>query len=116
MPGEADEGVERETATATDLSTGSTGTAHAEFVPGDDVAVRRVLAKADVSDFEFNVNFDGNALFSGAQSLSATGTWEEFTPDQNQVVTGSVAAELQAEVTSSGSAGNSDYIVEYERE
>lgn len=56
------------------------------------------------SDAQWNVNLDGNALFSVTQSVSASNTFETFVPDQNHYAS-SDPTSVEADVTTAGSSG-----------
>lgn len=57
----------------------------------------------DAADAEWNVNLDGNAIFSTTQSVSASNQFETFVPDQNRNASGA-APSLEFEVTTAGTS------------
>lgn len=71
------------------------GTVHAVLV---------TARQGGATDAAFNVNLDGNAIFSDSQQVAASNTFETFTPDQNKFASGENVS-LEADVATAGSSG-----------
>ena len=65
---------------------------------GGAVYAKLVTALAGADDVEFNVNLDGNAIFSATQSFTQSGVFQDFVPDQNRYASGQ-GVDLTFEVT-----------------
>lgn len=71
---------------------------------GGAVYAKMVTARQDQvltqSDTAFNVNLDGNAIFSTSQTFATSQTYETFFPDQNRYASGAnVGLEVDIAVT-----------------
>jgi hypothetical protein len=94
----------------------STGTTEVGGLTARDATITEVRVDGDVSDYDFNVNFNGNAVFSSNQSPAGTDE-ESFVPDSaNKRVGGSDTAQVTFEITSAGSAGTVQVLVEVEHQ
>lgn len=72
---------------------------------GGTVEAKIVTALAGAADLSWNVNLDGNAIFSATQVFSSAGIWEQFHPDQNRYASGSdVPMEFDVTSATSGAA------------
>lgn len=72
---------------------------------GGNVFAKLVTALGGADDIEFNVNLDGNALFSATQSFTQSETFQEFVPDQNRRASGDgVGLEFDVTSATSGAA------------
>lgn len=72
---------------------------------GNSVKAKLVTALAGAADVEFNVNLNGNAIFSATQKFSAGDTFETFVPDQNREASGANVP-LEFDVTSATSGAS----------
>lgn len=72
---------------------------------GGSVYAKLVTALAGADDVEFNVNLDGNALFSATQSFTQSGVFQDFVPDQNRYASGQGVG-LEFEVTDATSGAS----------
>jgi hypothetical protein len=96
---------------ATGVAADSTGVTHVSFVGahlyGSSATVEQVIAEqSGAADADFNVELDGNDVFSNEQSLDAADTPEELTPDQNKNAAGS-PLELAVDVSSASGTADS---------
>lgn len=97
----------------TNESIDATATGQTEIGPvsihqfGGAVFAKRVTAQQNggAADAAFNVNLDGNAIFSDSQVFSQSNTFETFNPNQNRYASGSNVS-LEADVQTAGSSGN----------
>lgn len=111
-PGE--EEVDTQQVEVTGIDPSGTGATEVGKVFGRDQTVSAVHVDGDVADYDFNVEADGNTVFSSDQSPSAASP-ETFTPDDsNKRQAGSDAVTYDFDVTSAGSAGTVDVVLEVE--
>lgn len=61
------------------------------------------VQQVDAADAEWNVNLNGNAIFSVTQTVSASNQFEEFIPDQNRHASGQ-GFSMDFEVTTAGTS------------
>lgn len=66
-----------------------------------------VVQQTNNADAEWNVELDGNDLFSAEQSVAAADTPEEFIPDQSQDAHDDVGVRIDVDV-STGAANAAD--------
>lgn len=91
---------------ATTIATTTIGFAQAQEFGGTGFVHKVVAEQEGANDAEFNVNVDGNAVFSSTQSVASADTPETFVPDQNRHYTGP-SVQVEIDVTaSSGTSGN----------
>lgn len=81
----------------------------AEAFPGATVEVARVvLEQVGAADANINLELAGNKVFASDISVSAAGTAEGHTPDQNEYAADETDA-LEADVTTASSTTSSTY-------
>ena len=77
-----------------------------EAFPEASVEIVTVLVEqTSNSDAEWNIELNGNAVFSSEQTVSAADTVERFTPDQNRYTSDETAA---IEINKSNAAASAD--------
>lgn len=104
-PTREDVHTEVRTHSTADIPVDATGTTALGTVEEDEGEVLEVRVNATAADFDFNVNADGVALFSAAQSPGGTSE-ETFTPDTDAATFENGGPALDFEVlTASGTAG-----------
>lgn len=74
-------------------------------VAGKDVTVEEVRVEATAADFDFNIEANGNDVFSAEQSPSGTSE-EVFRPDQNARAGGDEAVDFEFDVSSASGTGS----------
>lgn len=104
------------TLTATESGPDSTGTTAVGEILTNDAKVVDVQVDGDVSDYDFNVNLNGNPVFTAAQSPAGTAQESFFPDDEDKAIAGVTSVEVEFEITSAGSAGSVDVFVEVEHE
>lgn len=96
---------------ATGVATDATGTTDLGTLDGDRDTVLVVSVDADVSDFEFQINVGGVAVFDAPQEMSQTGGEEFVVTGENRIWRDAVDETIDYEVTTAGSAGSADVTV-----
>jgi len=103
------------TAEVTGVSPDSGGLSRIEKIASRSVKITRVVVDGDVSDYEFNIELEGNQVFGSNQAPQVTNQDEEFFPDDaNKEFAGGSSALIEVDITSTGSAGSVAFTVEYE--
>lgn len=70
---------------------------------GGTVEAKLVTALGGADDINWNVNLDGNAIFSATQVFSSGDIWEQFVPDQNGKYAAGADVPMEFDVTNATS-------------
>ncbi|PSQ70915.1 MAG: hypothetical protein BRD38_04050 [Bacteroidetes bacterium QH_9_67_14] len=96
--------VGAEEVSATGVAVDATGTTAVGTPEGRGGEIEEVRVNASAADFDFNVNADGNGIFSAVQSPSGTDE-EVFRPDAELAEFDGDAPDIVFEVTSASATG-----------
>lgn len=94
----------RETLYELGVAIDATGVTDIAKVMCDEMVVKRVRIDSTQQDFDFNIEHNGNDLFSSEQSPSSGE--EEFNPGQNKRTGGNGDAELGIDVSAASATAN----------
>jgi hypothetical protein len=108
----------RTTETVTGIDATSTGSTTAGFAaaafPGSTLELVNVTAEQTTNaDADWNIEVGGDDAFSTEQSVAASGTPEQFVPDQNQYDSDDTST-IAVDVSSAGTGGELSFTLVFE--